>query len=134
MFGLKFSMHFAYVPNSSIFLTSRGFATHGLGHFQRLHPHAWYQSEFLFNLQGFTAKALHHGACFVGTWPPAVVAPGALPHCYLSSVLVATPGCPYVSTILVATLVQELSKVIVGTYFCAKIAFDHINATMTYML
>jgi hypothetical protein len=52
----------------------------------------------------------------------------------LSPVLATRPGHPCASTILVAILVQEWPKVIVGTHCCTTVALDHISATMTCMM
>jgi hypothetical protein len=64
--------------------------------------------DFLFYPWGFTAHALPQDACFVGAWPPEIVLQGLCSTDRLSPALATTsPGHPYASTILGATLVQE---------------------------
>lgn len=53
---------------------------------------------------------------------------------HFSPALVTRSGQPCASTILIATLVQELPKDIVGTHCCAKLALDHISATTSYVM
>jgi hypothetical protein len=46
----------------------------------------------MLNHRHFTTQALPRDACFVGAWPPTIVATGALPHGPPARVLATRPG------------------------------------------
>jgi hypothetical protein len=65
--------------------------------------------------------------------PQRLLLQGFFPTGHRSSTLANKLGHPCAPTILIATLVQKLPKV-VGPHSCATMALDRISATTTYVM